>query len=312
MASKREREEKLKKNIAEGKKELSGILSTRSRGINGTIAEFTGKKNFVSSANVRNGLYVELAKEYKKLDKDISDWTINGATVSAKDFFGFAKDDLPAGAVSTFGSFSEKYLRDIIGEINPAAVDSSVAMNATIGGMQQNDVRALRAAVSTTIAEGSVEGLTLPEMSSRMQSKIAGKVGQFQFVDKGGRKWSADNYFGMLNQTLHANAARNTYIETATNEAGFDLYQVEGGVTGSSAVNASDPCDRWAGRIVSMTGSTKGYPTYQDALTAGVFHPGCVHFIRVVLPSEIPEAKVEQKEERKDYRGLVKEEDLKL
>jgi hypothetical protein len=298
MATEREREEKLNKNIAGGKKKLSGVLATRKRSINGAISEYTAKDNFVTNAAVRNKLYSELAKEYKYLNESVSEWTIDGVNKSAKDFFGYAKEDLPKGALPTFGAFSQKYIDDIVGEINPAAVKSGVAINAQIGGMQQKDIRTLRAAVSTTLAEGAVEGLTNPQMADRMQKRIVGKVGQFQFIDKAGRNWSADNYFGMLNRTMHANAARESYIDAATKEAGFDLYQIEGGITGSSVENANDPCDQWAGRIVSMTGDTKGYPTYQDAIDAGVFHPNCVHFIRAIMPSEIPAAKKEQREER--------------
>jgi hypothetical protein len=304
MATKKQREEQLKRNIASGKKKLSGVLSTRKRSVNGLITEFTSKRNFISNPAVRNKLYSELAKEYAVLNKEVNAWTVDGATKSASDFFGYAKDDLPKGALPTFGAFSEKYLDDIIGEINPAAVKSGVAMNAQIGGMQQADIRALRAATSTTLAEGAVTGATLPEMSVSIQARIQGTVGNFQFIDRSGRKWTADNYFSMLNQTLHANASRESYIDAATNEAGFDLYQIEGGVTGSSVENSADPCDAWAGRIVSMTGDTKGFPTYQDALDAGVFHPRCLHFIRAILPSEITEAKAQQKIEKKEAQDV--------
>jgi len=300
MATEKERDAKLNRNIKDSGKDLAGVLSARKRSISGTISEFTSRRNFMSNPAVRNKLYSELSKEYAVLNKDVSAWTVDGATKSSKDFFGYAREDLPKGSLPTFGAFSEKYLEDIIGEINPAAVKSSVAINAQINGMNQADVRVLRAAVSTTLSEGAVKGLTLPEMNVSMRARIAGKVGQFQFVDKAGRNWTADNYFSMLNQTMHANASRDSYINAATTEAGFDLYQIEGGVTGSSVENGNDPCDAWAGRIFSMTGNTKGYPTYQDALDAGVFHPRCVHFIRAILPSEIPAAKVQQKVEKKE------------
>lgn len=296
MATEKEREQKLKKNITDSKKDLSGVLATRKRSINGAISEATAKTSFITSSAQRNKLYRELGKEYAVLNESVSGWTVAGTTASSKDFFGFAKEDLPAGALPTFGAFSAKYLDDIIGEINPAAVKSGVAMNAQIGGMQQKDIRVLRAAVSTTLTEGAVEGLTNPQMAERMRNRIVGQVGQFQFIDSAGRNWSADNYFGMLNRTMHAEAARNSYIDAATTEAGFDLYQIEGGITGSSANNPNDPCDAWAGRIISMTGNTKGFPTYQDAKDAGVFHPRCSHFIRAILPSEIPGAKDKERE----------------
>lgn len=309
MATEKQRSEKLDKNIAKGGAELSGILKKSKRTVAGTVAEYTSLQRFVKSKKTQSALYADLANEYKKLNSDISEWTVKNVNKTSKDFWKYAKEDIPESAqdkaaLKTFGAFSQKYANDIIGRINPTAVDKSVAINAQIGGMLTEDIRALRSAVSTTVAEGAVEGLTNPQLAARMQEKIAGKVGQFQFIDKAGRRWKAENYFGMLNRTLHATAARDSYIDAATKEAGFDLYQIEGGVTGSSADNPNDPCDNWAGRIISMTGNTKGYPTYQDAVNAGVFHPMCVHFIRAIMPSEIPEAKKEQAEERKEAREL--------
>ena len=312
MATERQRAKQLDKNIAKGERSVKGILQRSQRSINGTIKEYTSKPNYITNARVRNRLYTELASQYKILNEDINSWIHKGASETSRSFWSYAKEDLPRGAtagtaVATFGSFSEKYLGDIIGFINPATVDNQVAMNAQIGGMMTSDIRALRAAVSTTMAEGAVEGLTNPEMAARMLQKVEKAAGTFTFIDKRGRRWSADNYFGMLNRTLHSTAARQSYIDTATNELGYDLYQIEGGVTGSSVEFPNDPCDNWAGRIISMTGNTKGYPTYQDAVSNGVFHPNCVHFVRALLPSEIPAAKKEEKQERKEARELPDE-----
>ena len=199
----------------------------------------------------------------------------------------------------TFGQFSDKYVNDMIARINPATIDSQVAINAQIGGMLQRDIQLLRAAVSTTIAEGVVEGLTGTEMSARMQAKISGNVGDFIFLDKAGRRWKADTYFGMLNRTLQSNVARETYIAAATKEAAFDLYQIEGGITAASLENPSDPCSRWAGKIISMTGATNGYPTYKDALDDGMFHPNCQHFVRALTDRQLTDAKEQESSEAK-------------
>lgn len=309
MATERQRAKKLDKNIAKGKRDVTKVIAKAKRSVSGAVSEYVSQPNFISNAAVRNKLYTEIAAEYKKFNSDISEWTVKGGKQSAKDFFGYAKDDVPKGAIgATFGQFSTKYVEDVIAQINPSAIGSQVAINSHIGGMRDNDIRALRAAVSTTVAEGAVEGLTNPQMAERMLKKASDAAGQFTFIDKSGRRWSADNYFGMLNRTLHSTAARQSYIDAATKEAGFDLYQIEGGVTGSSVDNPEDPCDMWAGRIISMTGETKGYPTYQDAVSAGVFHPMCVHFVRAIMPSEIPDAKKEQREERKEASELAEAE----
>jgi len=300
MANQRQRERKLEKGIAEGKKELTAILSKRKRAISGAVWEGVSATKFMQNAATRERLYSEIAKEYATLDSDINDWVVSKSKVTSKNWWNYAKEDLPNGSVSgTFGQFSNKHVENIIGMINPSTVSRQVAINANIGGMAQNSIRSLRAAVSTTLSEASVEGLTNPQMAQRMLRKVGAKnLNQLIFTDRAGRKWSAERYFSMLNQTLHSNVARQSYIATAT-DAGFDLFQIEGGVTGSSLENASDPCDEWAGKIISMTGSTKGYPTYQDALDAGVFHPQCLHFLSAVPPSEMPAAKKQEKVEEK-------------
>lgn len=56
--------------------------------------------------------------------------------------------------------------------------------------------------------------------------------------------------------------------------------------TGSDLVKVSkggDPmchlCAPWEGAILSISGKTKGLPTYEQAREAGCFHPNCVHTI---------------------------------
>ena len=313
QAEEAKRDQTIERNIKKGAAEIGVVLKDGKRSINGVVSEFAKTKNFATSAAVRSSMYAELAAEYQKLGLKIDDWTINNVERTAEDFWKYAKGDLPESALitaplKTFGSFSTKYVADIIGKINPSTMSKQVAVNSAVSGMFAEDVRVLRAAVSTTMAEAAVEGLTNPQMAERMTKKVVDAAGEFRFIDRGGRKWSADAYFGMLNRTLHTTAARDSYIDTATNEAGFDLYTIAGGVTGSSADNPNDPCDMWAGRIFSMTGKTDGYPTYDEALAAGVFHPNCVHFIRVVLPSEIEAFKAEEKIERKVATEIILDE----
>lgn len=36
-------------------------------------------------------------------------------------------------------------------------------------------------------------------------------------------------------------------------------------------------CERWRGKVVSLTGATPGVPTLEDAIQDGMFHPRCTH-----------------------------------
>lgn len=43
--------------------------------------------------------------------------------------------------------------------------------------------------------------------------------------------------------------------------------------------NSCSACRDWAGKTVSISGKTRGYPSLQDAIDANIFHPSCIHFL---------------------------------
>jgi len=270
----------LEAQTEQGKKQLLKITADARREIELKILEAAERGDFIRAAAIRDKLYSGIAEEYVRLNKGVDDWTKRRSEVVAKSWHTMAIDDLPKGAAGiTFGKFSEKYLNDIVGKINPATVDKRVALNPHIEGMLAEDVRAIRTAVADTIRKGALTGMTNPELSAEMQRRAAQIKPSFQFVDKAGRTWKSDSYFAMLNRTLHATVARETYQDTAV-ESGYDLFTIDGG---PSAGPPDDPCHDWYGEVISLTGQTKGYKTYQDALDAGVFHPNCTHVLGVYV-----------------------------
>jgi len=54
-------------------------------------------------------------------------------------------------------------------------------------------------------------------------------------------------------------------------EQGHDLVKV------STHRGACELCQPWQGKILSITGKTKGYPTLEEAKAAKLFHPRCRH-----------------------------------
>ena len=275
------REKLLKAQIAEGQKELLRITSDARKNIELQIVNAVKKENFIKAANIRDGLYKGIAEEYVRLNRGVDDWTVRRSTDVSKAWHALAIDDLPkAAASSTFGQFSEKYLEDIIGKINPATVSENVGVNLNpqIGGMLNEDIRAIRTAVSETVRMGALTGMTYPQMSAEMIRLSNSIKPGVSFIDKAGRKWNTDSYFGMLNRTLHANVARETYQDT-TVDAGFDLIRI----TGISS-DPKSPCIPYQGKILSITGETKGYTTLSEAKAAGLFHPNCIHNQEVYIP----------------------------
>ena len=265
--------------IKEGDKELKKVVAKARKKVQAEIVLAAKQGNFIASAAKRDQLYKGIVKQYVTLNNGVDDWTKKRATGVSKAWHALAIDELPSAATkgATFGKFSEKYLKDIIGRVSPETAPNVIGT--AYLSMANQDINAIRKAATDVIREGAVTGMTNKELTQEMIKRTDKLKAGAVFVDKAGRKWASDSYFSMLNRTVHANVARDTYIDTAS-DAGFDLYRIVGG---PSSGEADDPCNEWNGEIISMTGATKGYPTYDDALAAGVWHPNCTHSLSVVV-----------------------------
>jgi hypothetical protein len=67
----------------------------------------------------------------------------------------------------------------------------------------------------------------------------------------------------------------NLGVENAMHGRGNDLAMISHEVR----ANSCQACRDWAGKIVSITGKSKEYPSLKDAKDANVFHPHCIHFL---------------------------------
>jgi hypothetical protein len=94
--------------------------------------------------------------------------------------------------------------------------------------------------------------------------------GLYVLRDRGGKRWSLDAYSEMLTRTELANASRegrgNRYVQN-----GQDLVQID------EYGSTHEECRVWEGKVVSLTGATPGFPTLDDAISAGLMHPNCKH-----------------------------------
>ena len=270
----------LQAQIKEGRRQIKAIADDVRREIAAKVSAAAAKGNFIASAAVRNNLYKEIAADYVRLNKDVNDWTRDRATVVSKAWHTLAVDDIgeAAEASFTFGQFSKKYFDDIVGKINPSTIGSKVAINPRIQGMFANDIRAIRTAVSETIREGALTGMNNIQLTKEMIVKANAIKPGVQFTDAADRTWNSESYFGMLNRTLHANVARETYDDTII-ESGFDLVRVNG-----ISSDPDSPCIPFQGEILSLTGQTKGYTTMAEAEAAGLHHPNCIHFESIYIP----------------------------
>jgi len=135
-----------------------------------------------------------------------------------------------------------------------------------------------------------VAGLTADERYRLLQGRVldvAEKPNSWAFIDASGAKWKPGNYFSLLNRTVSANVARESYQDTLIDE-GRDLVQIIGGLSS----NSHEACVAWDGRIVSLTGNTPGFPLLSDYTSVGGFHPNCVHTTVYMSDSFKPHQKI--------------------
>lgn len=90
------------------------------------------------------------------------------------------------------------------------------------------------------------------------------------FVDAAGRAWSLPSYTEMATRTAALNASRGGKLDSMR-AVGNDLAIISGVSAGCEL------CAPWEGVIVSVDGTTPGYPTLDEAEGDGLFHPACGH-----------------------------------
>lgn len=155
-----------------------------------------------------------------------------------------------------------------------------------------------REQITQQLATGQIGGAA----TKRVQKQIMGVIqdqGITALVDKGGKRWSLDDYTEMLIRTK-AVEARNTGLKNRLVENGYDLVQV------SSHNSDHEACRVWEGKVLSITGETKGYPTIAQAEAAGLFHPNCKHAINGLKMELAKETMVYDSKTGKYTKGLIK------
>lgn len=136
--------------------------------------------------------------------------------------------------------------------------------------------KATRELLTQQMAKGFIGGEAIATVRKVIKATIQ-EQGLSALVDKGGRKWTLDRYADMLFRTK-AVEARNRGLANRMVQNGYDLVQV------STHFTEHEECRVWEGKILSLTGATKGYPTVAQAEKAGLFHPNCKHAINVMIP----------------------------
>ena len=92
----------------------------------------------------------------------------------------------------------------------------------------------------------------------------------FYFIDRSGKRWELDGYVEMGIRTGYANASRAGF-DQSMEDRGIDLVYC------SAHPGACPLCVPWEGQVLSRSGKDTHYPSVDDAISAGLFHPNCGH-----------------------------------
>ena len=159
--------------------------------------------------------------------------------------------------------------------------DTAKAFGETLSGISRsaNNLlgKATRELITQQMAKGMIGGEAL-DTTKKMIKGILKEQGLDALVDKGGHRWTLDRYSEMLLRTK-AVEARNRGLINRVAENGYDLVQV------SNHFTDCELCNPWEGKVLSVGGATKGYPTLAEAEEAGLFHPNCKHAINTLVPA---------------------------
>lgn len=180
----------------------------------------------------------------------------------------------PIDVINGFNSIHQEAITALVS-------DTSRAFGETLTGVKRHlDVllgKYVREQITQKMAEGMMGGKALNEVKKGIKSTIA-EQGIVTLKDKGGKSWSLDRYSEMLFRTKTVEA-RNRGLINRMVEYDYDLVQV------SDHAGECQMCSPWEGRILSISGKTKGYPTVAEAESVGLFHPNCRHAINTIIPS---------------------------
>lgn len=146
--------------------------------------------------------------------------------------------------------------------------------------MGAHAIGALRYATVKVMREQAVQGGGMKAMARALERewlKQAHSSENFQFKDSGGHVWDTRTYMQMNVRTNAMRVYNDCLVDNIAQATGGDLARISRG---------GDPncplCGPWEGVIVSISGKTKGLPTYEQAREAGCFHPNCVHTLEYV------------------------------
>jgi len=138
--------------------------------------------------------------------------------------------------------------------------------------------------------EGNV--LTRQMISNDMMKRFAEK-GVDSIVYKNGARVGIDSYSEMVGRTMSSRVAQQGTFNRFV-EKGYDLVRV------TSHFGTCELCAPYQGKVFSLSGKSKKYPSLNSAIAGGLYHPNCLHDTSAYFPgqSKALETKVDPAEQK--------------
>ena len=250
----------------------SYLVAKAIRDIRGEIANLSGELNIAGNADDRDKAYDMVRRRMKRLSRRLDTLLEAQQQLTAKS---------AAKSAATLTGLEVKYspsrAKAICELVTPAQGENLAAV--FTDRMGRKLINSLREATVATLREQAVAGGTLKETAREMSAKWQAAMRDERpvFVDSGGHAWNTETYFQMNVRTNTMRIYNDCLADNVARATGSDLMRIS---TGGSDPNCE--CAAWEGCIVSLTGKTDGFPTYEDARKGGCFHPNCVHTLEPV------------------------------
>lgn len=265
------------KGSASAEAKLVASLQAGKAKVQSLIKGDAADPKMATSEEARKGLYDGVLRMYEALTGGLAGALNEAYNETAQKAAVQAAKQIGEDALEV--KFSKARLDNVLQIIHSGSVTDFCAV--LTHKMGEQVVTALRAAVMEVLRRQAVEGLSAAEANKELQAawaRVANDANTYKFVDRGGRVWENARYFQMLVRTNSWRIWREIYLDTIAS-MGEDLVRI----SSDSGPEQCKVCKAWEGRILSVSGKDKRFPSYQDARAAGVFHPNCTHRLQAVL-----------------------------
>lgn len=253
--------------------ESASVLVERTiRDIRGEIANLSEELNLAGSAADREKAYAEIRRRMAKLSR-----RLDALMATQNELAGKTAAKQAAEMTGLEVKYSAKRAEAITELVTPKQGENLAAVFTQ--RMAASLINSLQAATVAVLRQQAVEGGTMREMTRELARKWreAAKTAEPKFTDASGRTWDTKTYLAMNVRTNTMRVYNDCLLDDIARTTGSDIARISD--------DGGDPhcvCAAWAGCVISISGKTKGLPTYEQARNGGCFHPNCVHTLEYI------------------------------